>query len=86
MAAQGEHALAGVLAHARHLAAGDHRQRLLGDVLVLALVRVGEVDACARDADEHLAGAGLGFRRVDETEDLGPAELLDLDGAHGAGG
>ena len=60
---------------ARDLAAGDQRQLVGGEVGVLAGVRVGEVDARAADADEHLALAGLGDRRVlDELEHLGAAE------------
>jgi sugar/nucleoside kinase (ribokinase family) len=84
-AAHRHDALAGVLAHARDLGAGDQRERRLGEVLVAALVGVGEVDPRARDADQHLAVAGLWDRELGELEHLGAAELLHLDRMHGAG-
>ena len=40
---------------ARHLAAGDQRQGLLGQIVVADRVRVGEVDAGARNLDHDLA-------------------------------
>ena len=49
-------ALAGVLADARHLAAGNERKRGLLHVGVGARVRVGEVQPRARDPDQHLLG------------------------------
>ena len=54
-----DHALAGVLAHARDLAAGHQRQRGLLHVGVGAGVRVGEVQAGARDPDQRLLGTRL---------------------------
>ena len=84
-AAEGDDALAGVLAHAGHLAARHERQLLGREVVVAALVGVGEVHTRARDPDEDLAVAGLGDGQVDELQDLGAAELLLLDGAHGGG-
>jgi hypothetical protein len=62
--------------HARDLAAGHERQLLGCEVVVVALVGVGEVHSRARDPDEDLALAGLGHGEVDELEDLGPTELL----------
>jgi hypothetical protein len=69
---------------ARDLRARDERQLGRGEVLVAALVGVGEVDPGARDADQHLAVAGLGDRHVVEPEHLRATELLHLDRAHGA--
>ena len=54
-AAQGDDALPGVLAHAGDLAAGHERQLLGREVVVAALMGVGEVHARARDPDEDLA-------------------------------
>ena len=68
---------------ARDLAARDQRQLVGGEVGVLAGVGVGEVDAGAADADQHLALAGLGDGRVlDELEHLRAAERGDRDRAH----
>ena len=67
------------------LAAGDQRQLRLGQVVVLALVGVGEVHPGAHDLDDDLVGPGLGVGKVDDLEHLGATELLDLDGTHGAG-
>ena len=41
-------------------------------------VRVGEVDSCRVDLVELLALARDGVRKVDEVEDLWPAEAGDL--------
>ena len=72
----------GVLAHARDLRAGHQRQLVARDVAVRAPMRVGEVHARERDADQHLAVRGLGHRQVDELQHLGPAVLGHLDRAH----
>jgi hypothetical protein len=80
--AEGDDALAGVLAHARDLGAGDERQLVLGEVGVRAPVGVGEVQAGAADAHEHLAGLRRGLGQVDELEHLGAAVLGHLDRAH----
>ena len=82
-AAEGHDPLAGVLAHAGHLAARHERQLLGREVVVAALVGVGEVHTRARDPDEDLALAGLGDGEIDELQDLRAPELLLLDGAHG---
>ena len=57
-AGQRDHALAGVLAHPRDLAAGHQRQRRLAHVGVRPGVRVREVQPRARHADQHLARRG----------------------------
>ncbi len=82
VADQRDDALAGVLAHAGDLGAGHERQLRLGQVGVLALVGVGEVQTGARDPDEDLAVPRRRHREVDELEHVGAAELLLLDGSH----
>ena len=74
----GDDALAGLEAaavafhDARDLRAGRERQLVARQVGVLARVGVGEVDARAGHADEHVVLVGLGRRRVlDQLEDLG---------------
>ena len=66
------------------LAARDHRQGLLGQVVVAGGVRVGEVDARPCDLDHDLALAGLGVGDIDELHDLGAPELLNPYRSHGA--
>ena len=73
--------LAGVLADARHLPAGDERQRGLLHVGVGAGVRVGEVQPRARDLDQHLAGAGLGLRAARPAR-APPARRTRSSGSH----
>ena len=65
-----------------HLAARDQRQLVAGQVGVLALVGVGEVDPGARHFDQDLALAAARAWAVGHLEDLWAAELLDLDRAH----
>ena len=76
---------AAVLLHdARDLRARRQRQLVAREIGVLAGVRVGEVDARARDADEHVVLVGLRALEVlDELEDVGPAPFADPDRAHG---
>ena len=74
--------LAGVLAHPRHLSAGDQRQARLLDVGVRAGVGVGEVQARPADADQHLLGTGLGHGQLGQLQHLGPPELGHLDRSH----
>ncbi|GMA84954.1 hypothetical protein GCM10025868_02040 [Angustibacter aerolatus] len=72
-----------VVGAAHDLGAGHQRQGLRREVGVLGLVGVGEVDARAGDGDAHEAvGRRLG-QVVVEGQDLGSAELGDLDAAHG---
>ena len=66
-------------ARTHHLAAGDQRQRLLGQVGVLGRVGVGVVDAGGQHVEHLLAVAGLGIGQVAHHERLGSAELGDLD-------
>ena len=47
-------------------------------------MRVGEVDAGSRDADQHLARAGARARQLGELEHLRAAELAHQDGTHRA--
>ena len=65
-------ALAGVLAHAGHLAARDERQRGLLHVGVRARVGVGEVEPGAGDPDQHLAPAGSGVGSSASLSTSGP--------------
>ena len=69
---------------AADLAAGNHRQGLLGQVVVVGRVRVGEVDPRAGDIDQDLAIGRLGVGQIDMLHDLGPAEFLDLNSLHRA--
>ena len=81
----GREAVAVALDDAGDLRAGDERQLVAREVGVLARVGVGEVDARARDAHEHVLLAGLGHRRVlGQLEHLGAAPLADSDRSHGA--
>ena len=79
---QGDDALPGVLAHARDLGAGNQRQRLALDVLVLALVGVGEVHPGAADPDQHLPVCGLRHGDLDQLQDLRATERNLLNGTH----
>ncbi len=63
--------------------AGHQWQLLRGEVAVLGLVRVGEVDAGRGDVVHLLPRARLRVRQVDELHRLRPAEPGDLHGAHG---
>ncbi len=83
-AGQRDDALAGVRAHARDLGARHERQLGGGEVLVAALVGVGEVHARARDLDQHLARPGHRRGQLDELQHLRPAELALLDRPHEA--
>ena len=64
------------------LAARDHRQRLLGEVGVLGLVRVGIVDARGEDVHDDLAVARLRIGQVAHDESFRAAELGYLDRLH----
>jgi hypothetical protein len=75
---------AAVLRRAGHLGAGDEGELLRGEVGVLRLVGVGVVHARGADRDAELAGLRLGRVDLDGGEDLGSAELADLDRAHAA--
>src|SRR4051794_33706652 len=75
---------AAVLCRARHLAPEHQGQLELGEVGVLALMGVAEVEARSGDVDQHLAIAGLGIGQIDDLQDLGSAELVYLDRPHGA--
>jgi hypothetical protein len=76
---------AAVIGRSRHLAAEHERRLELGQVGVLALVRVREVHPRARHLDQHLAVARLRLGQVDDLEHLRPPEFLDLHGSHAAG-
>ena len=54
----------------------------LGGVAAFADVGVDEVDAGGFDADEGLAGAGVGSGRVERVRTSGPPVFEDLDGLH----
>ncbi len=82
MADQRDDALAGVLAHARDLGARDQRQRLTLDVLVLALMGVGEVQPGTADPDQHLPVSGLRHGQLDQLQDLRATERNLLNGTH----
>ena len=82
-AGERDDALAHVLAHARHLAAGHEWQCGLAHVGVGARVGVRKVQPGAADLDQDLVGTGLGLGKLYELEHLGPPELAHLDGAHG---
>ncbi len=75
-------ALAGVAAHARDLGPGHQRQLARGEVLVAALVGVGEVHAGQRHVDQHLGRAAVRLAQLDELQHLRATELLLLDRAH----
>jgi hypothetical protein len=77
--------IAGVLARPGDLDARHQRQLCLGQVGVRARVRVGEVQASARDSDQDLALTRGRDVLLDELQNLRPTELVDLDGAHRAG-
>src|SRR5437588_7172740 len=79
---QSHHALAGVLADARHLAARDERERRLLDVGVRARMRVGEVHAGPCHLDQDLPRARDGDRQLGARGHLRATELGHLDGAH----
>jgi hypothetical protein len=61
---------------AGHLVAQDRRERRRDRIAVLPDQRVGEIDAGGMDADEHLAGAGLRGRQVDELERVDSSEMV----------
>jgi hypothetical protein len=82
-AGERDHALARVVANAGDLATRHVGQLGRDQVRVGTAVRVGEVHARARDADQHLARPGLRRVEVHQLEDLRAAELADLDRAHG---
>ena len=74
---------AAVRGGAADLAAGHHRQLLLGEVVVAGHVGVGEVDPRARDTSTRTwPSPGLGIGQLGVLEHLGAAELLDLDSLH----
>ena len=79
---QSDDALTAADRRADELGAGDQRQLLRGQVAVLDLVGVGEVDARGRDVVELLAGPGRRVGEVDDVQDLGAAEAGDLHGTH----
>ncbi len=81
--AERHHALPGVEPHAGDLRTRDQWEVVLVDVLVLARVRVGEVQAGERDVDEHLAGCRYRIGELDQLEHLRPTELPLQDRAHG---
>ena len=68
-----------------NLTAEHQRHLVAGEVRVLALMGVGEVQAGARHLDQNLAFAGLGLGQVDDLEHLGAAELFDLHRSHAVG-
>jgi hypothetical protein len=67
---------------ADELRARRERQLLGGQVGVLDLVGVGEVDAGRGDVVQLLPRTGLRFGHVDDVQDLRPAEAGDLHCAH----
>jgi hypothetical protein len=62
--------------------ARDERQGLGGEVGVLDLVGVGEVDPRGAHLVQLPAGPGLRLGQVDDVEDLRPAEPRDLHSSH----
>ena len=78
---QGDHAAA-VVGVTDDLTARDQRELRLGEVAVLDLMRVGVVDAGAIDSDQDLAVTGDRLRDVADLQDLGSAELGDLNRSH----
>ena len=56
------------------------RQRKLALVQAGAVVDIDGVEAAGMVADADLAGAGSAHGDIDGLQDLGSAELLDLDG------
>ena len=64
---------------ARDLAAGDQRQRLLGEVVVAGRVRVGEVDPGPGDVDHDLPSPGSGSGSSTRSITSGPPNSSTLD-------